>query len=157
MEFCDRLKTVREKKGLTQKDVANLLNVERSTVCNYEKGTRQPNIETLKRMALMFEVTVDYLLGITESGAPKAHDPLAISFLTKLVTLDYPLDGDDSFQYLFSAEEYHELKEFLEKFDCVKEVRVNYGKDFDMTDVAAWIDFDYFTPHNEIKKIATKR
>lgn len=58
------LKAIREQKGITQTALANHLGVVRSTVCQYEKGNREPDSETLKKIAEFFNVSVDYLLGV---------------------------------------------------------------------------------------------
>lgn len=56
------LKKVREQKGLSQTELANIFGVVRSTICQYEKGVRQPDITMLKRYSDFFNVSVDYLL-----------------------------------------------------------------------------------------------
>ena len=61
-----RLKELREEKGLTQKDLANFLNLNSVTYLHYEKSQRQPPLEILADMAKFFDVTVDYLLGLTD-------------------------------------------------------------------------------------------
>ena len=58
------LKALREQKGITQTALANHLGVVRSTVCQYEKGNREPDSETLKKIAEFFGVSTDYLLGV---------------------------------------------------------------------------------------------
>ena len=57
------LRALREKEGLTQKQVANYLQLSRSTYTYYELGKRQPNLQTLSRLAEFFHVSTDYLLG----------------------------------------------------------------------------------------------
>ena len=61
-----RLKELRETKGLTQKQVANLLNLHSVTYLHYEKAQREPPLQVLAEMAVFFEVSVDYLLGLSE-------------------------------------------------------------------------------------------
>lgn len=58
-----RLKELREKKGLTQAKLAEELGFVKSTICQYEKGNREPDYDTLRKLADYFAVTVDYLLG----------------------------------------------------------------------------------------------
>ncbi|MGI6776810.1 MAG: helix-turn-helix domain-containing protein [Acetivibrionales bacterium] len=59
----ERLNTLIEKTGLQQKEIANLLNIKVSTFNGYVNGIREPNIETLIRIARFFNVTVDYIVG----------------------------------------------------------------------------------------------
>ena len=62
-KFHEKLKILRKKKGLTQQEVAELLNVERVTYTKWEKGNREPNFENLSMLACIFDVSLDYLLG----------------------------------------------------------------------------------------------
>lgn len=61
----ERLKFLREKKGLTQKEVATRLGLEPAAVSKYELDMREPNIEAIKKLASLFNVSIDYLLGRT--------------------------------------------------------------------------------------------
>ena len=61
-----RLKELREEKGLTQKQLAEQLNLNSVTYLHYEKAQREPPLAVLAQMALFFDVTTDYLLGITD-------------------------------------------------------------------------------------------
>ena len=59
----DRLKELRTKYKLTQRDVADRLNVSSSVVAGYEQGNRCPSTEILCRLADIYHCTTDYLLG----------------------------------------------------------------------------------------------
>lgn len=61
--FCKRLIHLRTINDLTQKELADILNIERSTLSSYETGRRYPTISVLIRIADTFNVSVDYLLG----------------------------------------------------------------------------------------------
>lgn len=58
-----RLKELREAKGLTQKEVAEIIGYSEISYARYEKGEREPDISTLCKLAEYFNVTVDYLIG----------------------------------------------------------------------------------------------
>ena len=58
-----RLIHLRKVNGYTQSEVAELLNVSRSTLSKYEKGLLMPNIENLIKLADLYNVSCDYLLG----------------------------------------------------------------------------------------------
>lgn len=75
MNFGKRLRQLRKEKGLTQAELAKLLSIGESTVSFYESGKRQPDYETLIRLAEVFNVSVDYLLGRTEHKAPNTNKP----------------------------------------------------------------------------------
>ncbi len=58
-----RIKALRKKNHLTQKELGEKLNVTKVSVCCYEKGTRTPSLETLMDLANIFQVNIDYFLG----------------------------------------------------------------------------------------------
>lgn len=59
----NRMKELREERGLSMKEVAQRLGMPYTTYVNYEKSLREPNSETLIKIAAFFHVSVDYLLG----------------------------------------------------------------------------------------------
>ncbi|MFT8352344.1 helix-turn-helix domain-containing protein [Clostridium saccharoperbutylacetonicum] len=63
--FGERLKALRENYGLTQNDLATKVKVARTTITGYENNTNQPDFDTLARIATVFNVSLDYLLGRT--------------------------------------------------------------------------------------------
>ena len=58
----ERIKAYRESKKMTQKDIAEILEVEPGTISKYESGMIEPNIESIKRLAETFGITIDELL-----------------------------------------------------------------------------------------------
>ncbi|MEC1660998.1 helix-turn-helix transcriptional regulator [Bacillus sp. FSL R5-0560] len=65
--LSDRLVELRKSKKLTQQGLADKLKITRSSLSQYEIGNRQPDYETLKKIADFFEVTTDYLLGYSNT------------------------------------------------------------------------------------------
>lgn len=61
--FSLRLKELREKMGLSQRDLAEEIGVSQGTIGNWESGTREPNFETVRKLAEYFSVSTDFLLG----------------------------------------------------------------------------------------------
>ena len=57
------LKELRKIKKISQDEVAKLLNVSQKTYCNYESGYTEPTIDTLCKLADMYQVSLDYLVG----------------------------------------------------------------------------------------------
>lgn len=62
MCFCDNLKKCRESKGMSQKELAEIIGVAPSTYSLYESGAREPDVLKIKGMAKALNVTGDYLL-----------------------------------------------------------------------------------------------
>ncbi|HCU0850052.1 TPA: helix-turn-helix transcriptional regulator, partial [Listeria monocytogenes] len=61
--FSKRLSELRKKKGFSQYKLADELGFSRGQVANYEQGTREPDYQTLLKIAEFFNVSTDYLLG----------------------------------------------------------------------------------------------
>ncbi len=61
------LRALRKARGLTQVELCKKLNLAQPTLWGYETGAHEPDIETIRKIAEFFEVSVDYLLGQEES------------------------------------------------------------------------------------------
>lgn len=65
-DFKNVFKRLRTASHLTQADIAQKLGIAKSTISMYENGNREPDFETLEKIADFFNVDIDYLLGRTE-------------------------------------------------------------------------------------------
>ena len=65
-----RIKDIREDREMKQKDVAKFLNISQTNYSKYELGKINIPIETLKKMSILFDTSVDYLLGLTNEVKP---------------------------------------------------------------------------------------
>lgn len=57
-----RLKELRKERGLTQKEIANMLSITQMSYSYYERGLREPEIALLIKLSEIFNVSVDYLI-----------------------------------------------------------------------------------------------
>ena len=64
--FHERLKDTRKKSTILQKDVAATLRLPLRTYQSYEYGEAEPSLQTLVNIARLFEVSIDYLVGLTD-------------------------------------------------------------------------------------------
>ena len=64
--FNENLRAARERKNMTQKDVADNIGVAKSTYSLYESGNREPNVQTIKKLADLLNVSADDLLGLNQ-------------------------------------------------------------------------------------------
>ena len=64
MKFNERLKMIRLESNMTQKQVYEKLEISPNGYASYEQGRTEPNIDTIKKLCEIFEVSADYLLGI---------------------------------------------------------------------------------------------
>jgi len=70
--LANRLKASRVAKELSRKQVAELIGVTESMVGFYEAGTRQPSLSALIKLAAIYKVTTDYLLGCEQQSKSSA-------------------------------------------------------------------------------------
>ena len=64
-KFNENLRIARERKGISQKDMAESIGVAKSTYSLYESGNREPGVPTIKKIADVLNVSADELLGIS--------------------------------------------------------------------------------------------
>ena len=62
----NKLKSLRLEKKLTQKQIADRIGLAISAVSSYESGSRYPSYDVLVKLARIFHVSTDYLLGMTD-------------------------------------------------------------------------------------------
>lgn len=70
IRMLEHLRGRREDKDMTQTQVARLLNIHQTTYSDYELGELNIPNETLKKLALLLDTSIDYLLGLTDDPAP---------------------------------------------------------------------------------------
>ncbi len=80
MEFKDRLKMLRKERRLTQVKLGEMLNYGYTAIANYESGRNQPSIPDLKKIASIFNVSMDYLLGVNDIRHPYVIDDETAEF-----------------------------------------------------------------------------
>lgn len=67
MAHCgDRIALMREKRGMTQEELSAKLGISRASLSHYEKNRREPDYETLNKIADFFHISLDYLVGRTD-------------------------------------------------------------------------------------------
>ncbi len=80
-----RLKEIRLKKGYTQKNVADYLQVSVNVYSRYELEKRQPSIDSLMKMADFFDVSIDYMLGVSDYPFRTVHRDGLSDYETELL------------------------------------------------------------------------
>lgn len=66
MEIKEKLKELRKAKGLTQFQIAKMLNISKTGYASWEQGLAEPNIQFIKKLCVIFDVSADELLDIDE-------------------------------------------------------------------------------------------
>lgn len=83
-EFGYNLKSVRTAAGITQKDMSSRIGVAKSTYSLYESGKREPNVQMIKKIVAVLNISSDALLGIQN-----AKNPFFVSASEKLLVQKY--------------------------------------------------------------------
>lgn len=76
--MANRIKKLRIEHGLTQKELADKLQVNNSQISRYEKDLLEPNQECLTKMSNLFDCTIDYILGNGEVRGQQNNDEYKI-------------------------------------------------------------------------------
>lgn len=114
--FGDRLRILRQKKELTQKEVASALGVSSAAYSLWEKGEREPKFEIIEKLCNLFEVTTDFLMGRSTDNPYREWN-----FEKYLECIGYRVYRDDPEHspFLITADgtyalEYDDLSHFME-------------------------------------------
>lgn len=86
MEFANQLKKLRNKKGLSQEDIANEVHVTRQSVSKWESGDSTPDLATTVKLAELFDVSLDYL--VLNINSEKSNDISNKKLLKKIEELN---------------------------------------------------------------------
>ena len=89
---AEKLRKYREANAMSQRQVAEALHLERSTYTKYETGDSEPNLNTLMKIARIFNVSATVLLPDDGSGDPAAGDCIDSGFVDSPV---YQLSKDE--------------------------------------------------------------
>lgn len=99
MTIGEKIKMLREKNGLTQRQLAEKLYLKQNAISAYEKGVNQPSLEIVRLLAATFNVSSDYLLGIDYASKTTALERTFQSILDEVIyeeSYDYIRNGDVS-------------------------------------------------------------
>lgn len=79
--FAVNLKNLRIEKGLNQTELAEKLFINKSMISSYEKGTRMPSLDILMQLTFIFNVSIDYMLGVQRDEVEDKQKSIDISGL----------------------------------------------------------------------------
>lgn len=105
-----RLSELRKKKNITQKELAEHLRVSRSAVAMWETGASEPDNKTLDSIANYFDVSVDYLLGRSDSIQEESE----FGHLLNDDRVHVRAFGGDGTEYVFSPDKWDAVKQILD-------------------------------------------
>ena len=70
MQYYPRIRDLREDRDLTQTQLVQILKMHKTTYTNYEQGKREPPLEFIVKLAKFYDVTIDYIAGLTYTPSP---------------------------------------------------------------------------------------
>ena len=73
----NRIKELRQEKGILQSDLAKLLKMGQATISNWETGRHEPDQDALREMSNLFDVSIDYILGNTDIKKPLTSEDMS--------------------------------------------------------------------------------
>ena len=132
MSFQDRLKSLRKERGLTQQKLAKCLNVSQNAVYNWENGIREPNIDTIHRIAEILECDISDLFEPTlvfkkiddlsefEKKAlslERAQEKKELDFLNKINTLQNLLNDSGKRKVIEYAKDLSSIPKYRKNND----------------------------------------
>lgn len=79
MKWNKRIRDLREDNDMTQEELADKLDISKRTLLRYESGVSEPNISVLIKLSLIFDVSVDYIIGIKDTD-----EIVAVNVATKI-------------------------------------------------------------------------
>ncbi len=113
-----RLRDLRRENNLTSRDLAKLLNVSQPTITRWENGLQEPSKKNVKKLASYFNVSSDYLLGLTDEREPYKKP---LKFEEALKILENTKRNDDIFTITenfknLTDEQLHTIATIVESF-----------------------------------------
>ena len=74
MQFSKRITEEIKDSNLTQKQIAELLNISEGNITNWKKGENLPSVEILYKLCIILQVSADYLLGLEDDTGRKIYN-----------------------------------------------------------------------------------
>lgn len=145
MELKDTLKRIREKHGLTKRELCEKTGISERAYLTYEFGEREPKISVIQKLADFYGVTTDYLLGRPEAPEPPKN-PIQEASQKERVALEkwLSLDGEKREAVL------HVMQSIIDAYEMAGEnpirikivkksrYRTSAGIGYDLNDADAW-------------------
>ncbi len=117
MDLGYTIRLLREKHGLKQINLANALQVSPQAVSKWERGANYPDIEALKKIARLFDVSTDLLLGNTERESGVFEATVMCTGITGFAERSVSTDSRDLAEYMNGV--FFHLTQSALKFDGV--------------------------------------
>lgn len=128
--FAERLRGLRKARGWTQQQIAEQLQIKRSTYAYYETRTSEPDMETLIRLATLLHTSIDYLIGNVADSEPRHY-----LYQTTVGTETALSEREETLLRMFRAVDTYKQERVLEQLNGM--LRDTYAQFPDETDIHA--------------------
>lgn len=153
--FADRLKELRSKKNITQKDFAEKIGVTAAALSAYENNVKNPSIAVAKRIAEVFHVSIDWLCGLTDK---ESYDEQFETF-SDIIQILFRIDSESPFTFSLEVDPYSrkasivfdspKIVQFIKEWEKIRQV---YGQKLIDNDVyALWQEKELMKYHEKLK------
>ena len=122
--FSERLKKIRKSRQELQEQAAKEIGISRAMLSNYERGIQEPSIDTIKKMARHYCVSVDYLLDYTGPAFYNSEDVKDIVLYGQIKERTIPLSIESKEELLRFIELLMIKDRFCENQQNLKELEV---------------------------------
>ncbi len=78
MNFSQRITEAIKQSGLTQKEIAQKLNISEGNITNWKKGENLPSVDILYKLCIILDESADYLLGLEDATGAKTYNNYGI-------------------------------------------------------------------------------
>lgn len=117
LDIGQKIRFLREQHGLKQINLANALQVTPQAVSKWERGTNYPDIPLLLRIAALFDVSIDYLLGTTEAGSGLFVGTVFCTGIKHFAKRSIAMDSREFTNYVNVV--FYHLTESVLKYDAI--------------------------------------
>lgn len=153
--FADRLKELRLKKNITQKDFAEKIGVTAAALSAYENNVKNPSIAVAKRIAEVFHVSIDWLCGLTDKESYSEQ----FETFSDIIQILFRIDSESPFTFSLEVDPYSrkasivfdspKIVQFIKEWEKIRQV---YGQKLIDNDVyALWQEKELMKYHEKIK------
>ncbi len=130
--FRIQLKMIREEQGLSQSQLAKKLGVSQGTIGNWESGIREPNFDTISKIADYFDVSIDYLItGTQENSSPDQTEDKELSKIDIMISAEAKGLSDKDKQEILTFIQYKKFQKETEPSSTSSKARVFTTADFE--------------------------
>lgn len=146
--FGQRLRELRNQRGISQNELSKYIGVSKSSVNMYERDEREPGFETLEAIADFFNVNMDYLLGREPKQPPMYGSPKLDNLVGKFDPTQFSISARPTLINLFTTLAYPDSPDYAEN---LAQIQREMQECFTLSDLKHFVAF-----FNELNTVLTE-